>query len=67
MGTVETPRQARSALILYGSETGTAQDVAEELGAMAERLHFITHVVEMNSVKAVRRRPISIYALEKTA
>jgi sulfite reductase alpha subunit-like flavoprotein len=28
--------------------------VAEELGALAERLHFVTHVAEMNSVKAVR-------------
>jgi sulfite reductase alpha subunit-like flavoprotein len=26
--------------------------VAEELGALAERLHFVTHVAEMNSVKA---------------
>lgn len=45
---------ARTALVLYGSETGNAQEVAEELGALAERLHFVTHVAEMNSVKAVR-------------
>lgn len=43
----------RSALILYGSETGTAQEVAEELGRIAERLHFVTHVKECNSIKAV--------------
>ncbi|KAF4174692.1 hypothetical protein CNMCM8694_007890 [Aspergillus lentulus] len=42
----------RTALVLYGSETGNAQEVAEELGALAERLHFVTHVAEMNSVKA---------------
>ncbi|KAL2219899.1 putative NADPH-dependent FMN/FAD containing oxidoreductase [Thermoascus aurantiacus ATCC 26904] len=42
----------RSAIVLYGSETGNAQEVAEELGRMAERLHFVTHVSEMNAVKA---------------
>ncbi|RAQ53048.1 hypothetical protein AFGD_001788 [Aspergillus flavus] len=44
------PRK-RSALILYGSETGNAQEVAEELGSLAERLHFMTQVSEMNHVK----------------
>lgn len=43
----------RSALILYGSETGNAQEVAEELGRTAERLHFVTHVKEFNDVQAV--------------
>lgn len=43
----------RSALILYGSETGNAQEVAEELGRTAERLHFVTHVKECNGIKAV--------------
>ncbi|KAL2003966.1 hypothetical protein VTN02DRAFT_1262 [Thermoascus thermophilus] len=42
----------RSAVVLYGSETGNAQEVAEELGRMAERLHFVTHVSELNAVKA---------------
>ncbi|KAL4925380.1 NAPDH-dependent diflavin reductase [Aspergillus undulatus] len=41
----------RSALVLYGSETGNAQDVAEEVGAVAERLHFTTQVSELNHVK----------------
>ncbi|KAL3465859.1 hypothetical protein BJX64DRAFT_252045 [Aspergillus heterothallicus] len=44
--------QRRSALVLYGSETGNAQDVAEEIGALAERLHFTTQVSELNHVKA---------------
>lgn len=43
----------RSAIVLYGSETGNAQEVAEELGRLAERLHFSTHVAELNEVKAV--------------
>lgn len=43
----------RSALILYGSETGNAHEVAEELGVLAERLHFVTQVSELNHVKPV--------------
>lgn len=45
---------SRSALILYGSETGNAQDVAEELGRLTERLHFLTRVSDLNSVEIVR-------------
>ena len=44
---------SRTALILYGSETGNAQDLAEDLGQITERLHFSTHVTEMNGVKTV--------------
>ena len=44
----------RTALVLYGSETGNAQEVAEELGRLAERLHFITTVSELDMVKTVR-------------
>jgi flavodoxin len=43
----------RSALVLYGSETGNAQDVAEELGRGCERLRFTTQVLEMNSASLV--------------
>ncbi|KAI9885183.1 MAG: hypothetical protein M1823_003022 [Watsoniomyces obsoletus] len=50
----------RSALILYGSETGTAQDVAEEVGQMLVRLHFATKVVEMNSVDIDSLAQVSI-------
>ncbi|KAJ5573613.1 uncharacterized protein N7459_008040 [Penicillium hispanicum] len=49
--TDERSGQARSLLILYGSETGNAQEVAEELGALAERLRFATHVTELNQSK----------------
>ncbi|KAI9751135.1 MAG: Multifunctional pyrimidine synthesis protein CAD [Chaenotheca gracillima] len=44
-------RDARSALILYGSEYGNAQDAAEELGRMVERLHILVRVTEMDSVE----------------
>jgi sulfite reductase alpha subunit-like flavoprotein len=46
-------RHDRSALVLYGSETGNSQDVAEELGRVAERLHFVTRVSEMDLVDIV--------------
>ena len=43
----------RRALVLYGSETGNAQDVAEELGRLAERLRFDTEVTELNAISLV--------------
>ncbi|GAM34903.1 hypothetical protein TCE0_015r02790 [Talaromyces pinophilus] len=49
----EETGSTRSALIVYGSETGNAQEVAEELGRIAERLHFVTHVKECNDVEAI--------------
>lgn len=47
----------RSALILYGTETGNAQEVAEELGGVTERLYFQTQVAELNRVSPVRSLP----------
>lgn len=54
MSTQES-RPSRSALILYGTETGNAQEVAEELGALTERLRFATHVSELNQSKPVSK------------
>ncbi|CZR65692.1 related to NADPH-ferrihemoprotein reductase and mammalian nitric-oxide synthases [Phialocephala subalpina] len=48
---VNGQRHDRTALILFGSETGNGQDVAEELGRVAERLHFMTRVYEMDEVE----------------
>lgn len=48
-------RRDRTALVLYGSETGNSQDVAEDLGRMAERLHFVTRVTAVDHVEIVRR------------
>lgn len=53
----ETP-DSRTVLVAYGSETGNSQDVADELGGLAERLHFQVHVCELDAVKAVRRMTI---------
>ncbi|USP77853.1 hypothetical protein yc1106_05127 [Curvularia clavata] len=44
-------QQPRRALVVYGSETGNAQDVAEDMGRIAERLRFDTHVAELNAIK----------------
>lgn len=44
----------RTALILYGSETGDSQNVAEELERITERLRFNTRVIEMDAVEVVR-------------
>lgn len=44
----------RSALVLYGTETGNSQEVAEELGVVAERLHFVTQVSELDNFRPVR-------------
>ncbi|KAF7514278.1 hypothetical protein GJ744_000048 [Endocarpon pusillum] len=42
--------QGRTALILYGTETGTAQDLAEEISRATERLHFDTTIAELDHV-----------------
>ena len=41
----------RSALILYGTETGTSLDLAEEVGRSLERLHFRTDIVGLDAVR----------------
>ena len=53
MGSEDNAQSLRTAIILYGSETGNSQDLAEELARLTERLHFITHVSELDAVKAV--------------
>lgn len=43
----------RSLLVLYGSETGHSQEIAEEIGETAERLRFQTSVEPMDDVSLV--------------
>jgi sulfite reductase alpha subunit-like flavoprotein len=50
---IQGQRHDRNALILYGSETGNSQDVAEQLGRIAERLHFVARVCEMDQAEIV--------------
>lgn len=43
----------RSVLILYGSETGNAQDIADELGRICQRLRWEATVDELDSAELV--------------
>lgn len=43
----------RSMLVLYGTETGKSQEIAQEIGRAAEGLRFQTQVEEMNDVPLV--------------
>ncbi|KAF4974398.1 hypothetical protein FZEAL_8697 [Fusarium zealandicum] len=43
----------RTVLVLYGSETGNAQDMAEELGRVCQRLHFKSRVEELDAIDLV--------------
>ena len=51
---MDTPAPERRALILYGSETGNAHDIAQELERLCERLRFTTSLCDLNAVKIVR-------------
>ena len=44
--------QSRPVLVLYGSETGTSEDRANELGRMLERCRFQPSVLPMNALDA---------------
>ena len=47
------PRPKPPAFVLYGSETGNAQDLAEEVGRMLTRLRFTTYVTHLNAIDPV--------------
>ena len=46
---------SRKLLVLYGSQTGTAQDVAERIGREAKRRHFATRVTALDLYNIVRQ------------
>ncbi|KAI1000209.1 NADPH-dependent diflavin oxidoreductase 1 [Podosphaera aphanis] len=48
---ISDQRHGRTALIIFGSETGNSEEVAEQLGCLLERLHFLARISEMNDVK----------------
>lgn len=52
MSTTEAPLE-RSVLVAYGSETGNAQDCADEIAGITRRLHFLTRVSNLDSVNLV--------------
>lgn len=45
--------QQRRLVVLYGSQTGTAQEVAERIGRDAKKRHFSTKVLTMDSYPVV--------------
>jgi sulfite reductase alpha subunit-like flavoprotein len=61
-------QQRRSALITFGSETGNAQNIAEELGRMVERLHFVVHITALDSVaiQSLRGYDVVLVAISTT-
>ena len=63
-----TPNPSRALVILYGSETGTAQDYAHELSHTAERHHFDTRVMSMNDLDLtlLPRLPLIIFITSTT-
>lgn len=52
-GAGEEVIENRSLLVLYGTETGKSQEIAQEIGRAAEGLRFQTQVEEMNDVPLV--------------
>ena len=51
----------RTVLVAYGSELGNAQDMAEEAGRLCQRLHFQTHVEELDAVDLVSAARVHRY------
>lgn len=51
MGATTEQVHGRSALVLYGTETGTSQDFAEEISRCLERLHFDTDVAGLDDTE----------------
>ncbi|KAI1342412.1 riboflavin synthase domain-like protein [Xylariaceae sp. FL0016] len=58
----------RRMLILYGSETGNSQELAEDLERLAERLRFETVLCEMNDVQlgVLLQYPLVVFVLSTT-
>ena len=55
-----SPLPGRTGLICYGSETGNAQEAAEELAQRAERLRFSIRICDLNSASIVGTAPEKI-------
>ena len=53
MATISHEMEERRIVVLYGSQTGTAQDVGERVGREAKRRHFKTRVLSMDSYAIV--------------
>jgi sulfite reductase alpha subunit-like flavoprotein len=58
----------RTAIVLYGTETGTSQDVAEEVYRLTQRLHFETDVAGFDDVTAgsLSKYTITVFVIATT-
>ncbi|KAI2034809.1 NAPDH-dependent diflavin reductase [Ophidiomyces ophidiicola] len=58
----------RTALVIYASETGNSQEIAEELSRLTERLYFQTDISELDAVKAevLNKYSLTILAVSTT-
>ena len=58
----------RRLVVLYGSQTGTAEEVAERVGREAERLHFSSLVSSMDtfSLSLLPTSPLVVYIAATT-
>ncbi|KAK5077589.1 NAPDH-dependent diflavin reductase [Lithohypha guttulata] len=58
----------RSALVLYGTETGNAQDVAYELSQCLQRFHFVTASRELDATALVDllHHDVVVFAISTT-
>ncbi|CAL4098659.1 unnamed protein product, partial [Meganyctiphanes norvegica] len=66
--TVESRMEDRRLTILYGSQTGTAQEVAERMGREARRFHFTPLVAPMNNmlVQELTKQSVVIFVAATT-
>ena len=58
----------RNIVVLFGSQTGTAQEVAERIGREGERLHFNMEVTSMDSfdIRQLPTTPLVVYVASTT-
>lgn len=58
----------RKLLVLYGSQTGTAQDVAERIGREGKRRHFSVKVCDLDSynVSSLIEEPLVVFVCSTT-
>ena len=50
----------RNLAVLYGSQTGTAEEVAERIGREGKRRHFLCKVCSMDDFDVVRKKYFSL-------
>lgn len=52
---IKIPNSSRRILVLYGSQTGTAEEVAERIGREGKRRHLKVDIEAMDDYDKVRK------------